>query len=112
MDKQELFDQAMTGMARQGWKRSEDHTGTCLYRGPGGLKCPVGHLLTDAEAKAFEGLSAQTLVATGRLPKRFDGLEEFLCALQTEHDDAVDPSWRLFAIDHDLEFREEVYNAG
>src|SRR5687767_5712675 len=47
MDKQTIFNAMWTGLSGQGWKRSIAD-GSCLYRGPGGLKCAVGHLIPDA----------------------------------------------------------------
>jgi len=44
---QQIFDQAYNGILAQGGQ-SSDTVGRCMYRGPGGRKCAVGHLLPDA----------------------------------------------------------------
>lgn len=48
MTLQEFFDQAVGGVIRQG-RRSVAENGKCLYRGPNGLKCAVGHCISDDE---------------------------------------------------------------
>jgi len=44
---QQIFDQAYNGILAQGGQSSNAY-GRCMYRGPGGRKCAVGHLLPDA----------------------------------------------------------------
>lgn len=46
MTAQEAFTKCVTGLAAQEWVRSVQY-GTCLYRGPKGLKCAVGQLIPD-----------------------------------------------------------------
>lgn len=43
---QQIFDQAYNGVVAQGGQ-SSDTVGRCMYRGPEGRKCAVGHLLPD-----------------------------------------------------------------
>jgi len=43
---QEMFNQAYLGVIAQGGQ-SSDGLGHCMYRGPEGRKCAVGHLLPD-----------------------------------------------------------------
>lgn len=48
--KQALFDRAVRGVLKQG-KPSMNTYGSCQYRGPDGLKCAAGHLLSDETVK-------------------------------------------------------------
>jgi hypothetical protein len=47
MSEQEAFDIVVRGLAAQGWERSADEHGDCAYRGLGGRKCAIGHLIPD-----------------------------------------------------------------
>lgn len=52
MTRQEIFDKVISGLAAQGWKQStykNPLTGvpSCRYRGDGGTKCAIGHLIPD-----------------------------------------------------------------
>lgn len=55
---QEIFDIVSAGLLKQN-KRSLLPNGVdCAYRGAGGLKCAIGHLISDAEyQESFENLS-------------------------------------------------------
>lgn len=48
MTLQEVFTKAVVGFRAQGYVRSEGR-GTCLYRGPAGTKCLIGHVIPDAK---------------------------------------------------------------
>lgn len=48
MTEQEIFNMAYIGLAKQGFERSfDDETKYCLYRGPDGRKCALGHCIPD-----------------------------------------------------------------
>lgn len=48
MNEQELFNKAYIGLDGQGFKRSFDiDKGRCMYRGPDGRKCAIGHAIPD-----------------------------------------------------------------
>jgi hypothetical protein len=90
---QEAFDTALEGVFRQGC-RSNDGL-TCQYVGPGGTRCAVGHLLTDAEVETFRGNSLPVYrVLTGLdapIPVSLSGLgAAFLTCLQNAHDATLD----------------------
>ncbi len=53
-DKQEMFNAAFIGLASQGFERSVDDTGQCLYRGPNKKKCAIGWCLTDEEVESID----------------------------------------------------------
>lgn len=55
MTNQELFDFVCLNVIEQG-EPSVDEKGACKYRGPNGLKCAAGFLLTDEQAEGCEGL--------------------------------------------------------
>ncbi len=48
-DQQRFFNRAVEGLAAQGWTQSisEGPWAVCKYRGPGGKKCALGHLIPD-----------------------------------------------------------------
>jgi hypothetical protein len=49
MKAQKLFDKAVAGLAKQEWEQSTNYIGdACAYRGKGGKKCAVGHVLADS----------------------------------------------------------------
>lgn len=50
MNREEMIDKAVRGLAGQGWAKSRRER-LCAFRGFGGLKCSVGHLVTDEQIK-------------------------------------------------------------
>lgn len=110
MNKQQIFDAAWRGLKAQGFVRSirpgATSPGSCLYRGPGGLRCALGHVIPDGlYEESFEGKGAPAVV--NELGGRFVKHIEFLDALQTRHDGATSPAdmetrLRAFAGDHGL----------
>lgn len=52
---QEAFDKACQSVIKQGCKSSESPIdgSICLYRGPNGLKCAIGHLINDEQMVKF-----------------------------------------------------------
>ncbi|MBY5553747.1 hypothetical protein HFO57_09085 [Rhizobium leguminosarum] len=59
--RQEIFDAAYLGLAAQGFTQSKSDQFGCAYRGAGGTKCGVGHLIPDEKyLYDLEGLSADT----------------------------------------------------
>lgn len=48
LDRQAVFNKAVAGLAAQNFELSvKDGESVCLYRGPHGRKCAVGHLIDD-----------------------------------------------------------------
>ncbi len=47
--RQEIFNLAYTGLHGQGWRQSVNAEGGCMYRGPVGLKCAIGHCIDDQD---------------------------------------------------------------
>lgn len=97
MTRQEAFDKVWAGLKTQGFRRSDDRSFSrpvCLYRGPDGLKCAIGHLITDDEAECMGSLSisdshARFLFRDGA---SLVGLDfEFCTLLQAVHDTGSDP---------------------
>lgn len=56
---QQVFNQAFRGLRKQGWKKSVAADGTtCMYRGPNGLRCAIGHAIPNSRyMKKFEEYS-------------------------------------------------------
>ena len=60
---QELFDNALHGVLKQGGQSFDKEEG-CVYRDPSGRRCGIGHSIPDAEYRSnFEGESVITLRA-------------------------------------------------
>jgi hypothetical protein len=68
MTNQEVFDKVAIHLLTQNKKsihpKSSGNIGTCLYRGPDGLKCAVGAMIPDElYSPTFEGLTISDLAA-------------------------------------------------
>jgi hypothetical protein len=88
---QELFDRAVKGILQQG--KPSRASANCLYRGPEGAKCAVGHLISDEQIKTFkikEGDAADgfhpDLYATLMPGVYVPTAKSFLLSLQMVHD--------------------------
>ena len=86
---QQVFDAAVNGIAAQGFKRCVGKDQGCLYRGPDGLKCTVGHSIPDALYKpSLEGKAAFSLVCKPAFKRLYSGVgSDLLNDLQSLHDD-------------------------
>lgn len=94
MTRQEAFDRAARGLAGQGFEKSLSVSGDkCLYRGAGGLKCAIGHLIPDELYDPKMDASVADRVPFGTIIE-ICGLHasdvEFAADLQSAHDDAGD----------------------
>lgn len=92
---QEVFDASYKAMVAQGkpsiTQVREEGIRRCLYRGPDGLKCAVGALLTDNEAAGLDsyrahGVNVRALYEDGKLPARLRPHLLLLETLQLAHD--------------------------
>lgn len=93
-DAQQLFTTAATHMLQQGKKSTKRHTTSCLYRGPDGLKCAVGVLITDEEYKPeMEEKTVWELCDDDLLPERLRPHAQMLRSLQRIHDDSKVEHW-------------------
>lgn len=107
MNRQEIFDKAWNGLKAQGFRRSADEHGSCLYRGPNGLKCAIGHCISDeAFNHRWEGSRDEPFKAAG-VGGWGSQKYEWAIELQNAHDTASDPSdmeggLRRFAKKHKL----------
>jgi hypothetical protein len=84
--RQEIFDTAYKGLAAQGFVRSQDSGGNCMYRGGGGRKCAIGHLIPDEKYRhELEDLtpSSESVRTAAGLIKAD---EQFAYNLQVAHD--------------------------
>lgn len=98
MDKealQQVFDKAYLGLKAQGFERSHENA-TCLYRGPDGKKCAIGHVIPDEHYRPeMEGCSVLYITRWCReaLPVGLRGMPAQLALyrLQRCHDQARDP---------------------
>jgi hypothetical protein len=118
LTKQEIFDKAVNGLAGQGFIRSrqtedDEEVGEsrtkCLYRGLGGTKCAVGHLIPDDvyeewfNSYGVNSLPSNVLLAAGlaesSLPGDFESYRGvlvperyFIGNLQLAHDESETPA--------------------
>lgn len=115
MNRQELFDKAVTGILKQGGPSAEFvaqhdlHGGKypvsqCKYRGPNGMRCAIGFLIEDVsllqEGQSLFGILADRenghalqldLPLAKALGIKTEDDAEFLIALQKAHDNNVGP---------------------
>ena len=91
MNKQQLFDIAYTGLAKQGFQRSmsPDDPALCAYRGLNGLKCAIGHAIPDEKYQP-DMESVWTLEGILELIGASD-LDSFAHVLRKAHDGADTP---------------------
>lgn len=91
MNEQQLFEAAYAGLAKQGFERSKKQDlSNCLYRGPDGRKCAIGHAIPDE-------LYAPTMDATANLEHvlgviGYSGDYTFARNLQRIHDRSQNPA--------------------
>lgn len=85
MTAQEIFDKMYLHVVRQG-RPSIDSSGKCRYRGPDGLMCAAGILLTDKQATQREGT---TWGSSGYGPWPHIEHVLLIALLQRAHDDAA-----------------------
>lgn len=90
MTKQQLFDRVASHLIRQN-VRSVTEDGTCMYRGPNGLRCAIGCLIPDE--KYHEDFEESTVSSEDRIRKAAGvrrGDELFLAQdLQFIHDSSI-----------------------
>lgn len=106
---QEVFDQVGKHLLAQ-MVRSEAKS-TCLYRGPDGISCAAGCLMTDEEYNpSFEGNDWEMLVAADMVIGCHSTL---IYKLQSIHDNYLPDKWEERLADlaraNGLEFRKEQY---
>jgi len=86
MSEQELFDEIVANLLKQG-KPSISDKGQCYYRGPEGLKCAVGWVISDNEYdENMEFKSVTDLLEGGQLPCSLTPHVKLLSRLQIAHD--------------------------
>ncbi len=114
MTSQEIFDTSVTALLKQG-RRSVKPSGYCMFRGPNGTKCAVGHLIPDDD---YDPRMDQTLGEDGLgnsytlelVAQKLETGQSFLFGLQRCHDKSSDTNFdsdfrhlaRAFAEDHEL----------
>lgn len=95
---QEVYDQVVAHLRKQGKKSyidpalvNGDVQAGCLYRGPDGLQCAAGCLISDEEYKSeMEGKPWSDVVHHGLAPINH---EELIDNLQRIHDSEVIECW-------------------
>lgn len=105
---QEAFDKAYNGVIAQGGPSNTRPGGHCIYRGPDGKKCGVGHLLDDDKVwresstpTSPENLDAVADMFPGEPPYR---AQNFLEEIQSAHDYAANAT-ENYGVDFIDEFK-------
>lgn len=100
MTDQEIFNTVWHAMKAQGEQSVTKH-GDCRYRGPDGLKCAVGCVLTDEEYNSDmddeAGVSVEFLIKQEIFPARLIPHADLLFDLQRCHDGADRDFWEQFS---------------
>lgn len=87
--RQELFDNAFKGVIDQGRPAYDDAADSCMYRGPDGTKCGIGHSIPNSKyRKSMEnrGASADLVLTAARIAEEDSA---FAVQLQGCHDNAA-----------------------
>lgn len=86
MKDQEIYDKVAEALLKQGCA-SVGEDSTCLYRGPNGTRCAIGHLMPDESYDLeFEGTIAAGLPMTKLIPGIKKKNLPLLYELQSAHD--------------------------
>lgn len=100
MDRQRVFNAVWEGLKAQGFERSMNDNGGCVYRGEDNRKCAIGILLPDATYNRLrdpEGCNVEELTRRGAFPEwaapeSDDCMDvEFLHDLRRSHDRGLTP---------------------
>lgn len=98
MDKQEMFNIAVTKVWEQG-KPAMDANGTCCYHDGFGNRCAVGWLLPEDIAQTYSGAGAvySLLEKTreGDIPEFIRYNSDFLLDLQRVHDNSEPKTFKI-----------------
>jgi hypothetical protein len=89
MTNQEMFNIVWNGFKNQDWMKSATYYEGCVYRHPAGMKCAIGHLISDEEYSLdMEEKSVDVLRSMSLLPGRLAHTiySGFLSELQDVHD--------------------------
>lgn len=128
MNKQEIFNAAVKGLAAQHFSKAVNEYATprgkptfgCAYRGNDGHRCAIGQLIKEEfYDKAMEGKTPGDAIVFKALKKSCGGLDEdvdisFLEHMQACHDNANDEyemvaNLRSFAERYDLTIPKELF---
>jgi len=93
--KQELFNKMWTGLEAQGWEQAENAKGLCQYLTENGLRCAVGHCLSNPDPEFFGGVASlihERPEVVAELGAHEDEVFQFLCRAQLKHDENIVPS--------------------
>lgn len=85
--KQNMFNFVCRCLAIQ-QRRSADRNGDCLYRGPDGMKCAVGHCIPNGEYRpSFDGNGGAPAISVIRkVPSITAEIHPMMHGLQRSHD--------------------------
>lgn len=109
--RQEIFNLAWNGLKAQGFRQSiEEDTDTCMYRGPEGLRCAIGHAIPDDKYAAYLERKAASDPCVLRAAGIPENLGVFADELQHCHDSmmgGMEDQLRAFAKEKSLKIPGE-----
>lgn len=90
--KQDIFNQVGPNLLKQNRRSKYENSHISMYRGPNGLKCPGGFLISNEEYTLYmEGRRWTDLVDSGLVPKHE---YVFIKELQEVHDNYPVREWK------------------
>ena len=115
MNNQQAFDTMVQHLRKQRRRSKSTNEASCLYRGPGGLKCAIGALIPDElydermEGKSINRLLISECDTFPELSYLFEGIDEqLLDGMQNIHDYSEPNEWErrfeLCAAEYNLNY--------
>lgn len=97
--KQEVFDFVVRSLHAQGKKSWNRELQKCLYRGPNGVKCAAGFLISDdVYTTSMEYMNAETIIDSWPCLAPLKPFADLIGQLQFAHDNAsTDPVGSSFS---------------
>lgn len=110
---QQVFDQIVNHLRKQGKPSMDKHGNGCLYHGPNGLKCAAGCLIADDEYSPemdnnpADDTTWQYLIDTGVVPSHFSKLIIHMQHLHDlKHHEDWESEFEKAAQTFDLEYKK------
>lgn len=103
MNKQEIFNRIAVHLLSQKDRSVDDSVDDyqCVYRGPGGIKCAIGCLITDdaytdklENNNIYDYKVQSALIKSGVIDRADASVIDFLARMQEIHDDTDVVDWK------------------
>lgn len=94
LTEQQIFNRSRNHLLKQNCQSLDPESGGCLYRGPNGAKCGIGHLITDDEYNEKMEMRGVMSLLEAYTFKNFDFTNiSILNAIQRLHDNNGPEIW-------------------